>query len=209
MNKKEHGLVYIWDAYCGWCYGFSNSLKALHEAHPELELTVLSGGLFTGEKKQPISAYPHIPGANARIGELTGAKFGERYEKLLEEGSFVLDSVAAARGLFALRFFAPDRAYYLAADMQTAFYYEGKSLSDPETYREIARKNNLDEEAVVNRFNDPVSAKEALEEFEKVQNLNIQSYPTLLFKKGDEYIPLGGGVMTVDKMEARLKEILS
>lgn len=209
MSKKEHSLVYVWDAYCGWCYGFSNSLKALHEAHPELELTVLSGGLFTGQKKQAISAYPHIPGANARISELTGAKFGERYKELLEEGSFVLDSEAAARGFSALRFFAPDRAYYLAADMQTAFYNEGKSLSDSETYREIARNNNLNEEAVVNRFNDTISAKEALEEFEKVQNLDIHSYPTLLLYKDGEYIPLGGGVMTVDKMEARLKGILS
>lgn len=208
MKDKEMSLIYVWDAYCGWCYGFSNSLKDLHEAHPELELTVLSGGLFIGPKKAPISSYPHIPGANMRISQLTGAKFGEQYNELLKEGSFVLDSEAAARGFSALKSFAPEKAYYLAADMQTKFYYEGKSLSDEETYREIARDHNLDEDAVADRFRDSISATEAFNEFEEVQNLGVHSYPTLFLKKGDEYISLGGGVMTVDKLEASLKEAI-
>ena len=55
-----------------------------------------------------------------------------------------MDSEAAAKGLSALRFFAPERAYYLASSIQRAFYYEGKSLSNPTTYREIAIANNLE-----------------------------------------------------------------
>lgn len=120
----------MWDAYCGWCYGFSNSLQAFNENHHELPLKVLSGGLFVGDRKQPIGAYPHIPEANKRISQLTGAEFGTSYETLLEEGTFVLDFEAAAKGFTALRFLAPERAYYLASSMQRAFYYEGKSLSD-------------------------------------------------------------------------------
>ncbi|MFE6588609.1 DsbA family protein, partial [Bacillus mobilis] len=23
MEKKQDNLIYVWDAYCGWCYGFS------------------------------------------------------------------------------------------------------------------------------------------------------------------------------------------
>lgn len=208
MNNNDNKLVYVWDAYCGWCYGFSKNLKELHEAHPELELTILSGGLFTGQNKQPISNYPHIPGANDRINKITGAKFGEKYKALLEDGLFVLDSEAAARGFAALKYFLPERAYYLAADMQNSFYYEGKSLSDSKTYREIARKHNLDEDAVIKRFESKESWEEAQEEFKKVAELQVQSYPTLLFKKGEDYIQIGGGVMTADKMEAKLQELL-
>ncbi|TKH22343.1 DsbA family protein, partial [Bacillus cereus] len=23
METKQDNLIYVWDAYCGWCYGFS------------------------------------------------------------------------------------------------------------------------------------------------------------------------------------------
>ncbi|EMR07302.1 DSBA-like thioredoxin domain protein [Bhargavaea cecembensis DSE10] len=209
MNPKELTLIYVWDAYCGWCYGFSKSLQAFHENHPELALTVLSGGLFVNNKKLPIASFPHIPEANKRISQLTGAEFGAPYQRLLEEGTFVMDSEAAAKGLSALRFFAPERSYYLASSIQHAFYYEGKSLSDPATYREIAIANNLDPEAVLARFGDVASTKDAHADFAKVQQLGVQGYPTLLLQKGDELIGLGGGVMTAEKIENRLRSVIS
>ena len=209
MKQKELTLIYVWDAYCGWCYGFSKSLQAFHENHPELPLTVLSGGLFAGDKKLPVSSFSHIPEANKRISQLTGAEFGTPYQTLLEEIDFVMDSDAAAKGFSALRFFAPERAYYLASSMQRAFYYEGKSLSDPATYREIAIANNLDPEEVLARFEDVASTKDAHADFMKVQQLGVQSYPTLFLQKGDEFIVLGGGVMTAEKIEARLESVIS
>ena len=36
-------VYYIFDSYCGWCYGFETILKPFIEAHPELEVTALSG----------------------------------------------------------------------------------------------------------------------------------------------------------------------
>ncbi|AYV71846.1 DsbA family protein [Bacillus sp. PK3-056] len=208
MNNKELALIYVWDAYCGWCYGFSKSLRVFHENHPELPLAVLSGGLFMGHKKLPMAFFSHIPEANKRISQLTGADFGTPYQTLLEEGTFVLDSEAAAKGFSALRFFAPERSYYLASSMQRAFYYEGKILSDPATYREIAIANNIDPEAVLARFGDVASTQDAHADFMKVKQLGIQSYPTLLLQKGEEFIELGGGVMTAEKIEARLKNII-
>lgn len=208
MNNKELNLIYVWDAYCGWCYGFSKSLKAFHEKHPELPLTVLSGGLFVGNRKQPIGSYTHIPEANKRISQLTGAEFGESYQSLLKEGAFILNSEVAAIGFSALRYFAQERSLYLASSMQRAFYYEGKSLNDPATYREIAIAHNLDPEAVMDRFDDTVTIKDAQDDFLKVKQLGIQSYPTLLLQRGNEYIGLGGGVMTAEKMEDRLNSII-
>lgn len=87
MNEKELRLIYVWDAYCGWCYGFSKAFGEFHNNHPELPVTVLSGGLFVGEKKLPIAHFSHIPDANKRIAQLTGVQFGEAYQQLLDEGS--------------------------------------------------------------------------------------------------------------------------
>ncbi len=209
MSSKDLSLIYVWDAYCGWCYGFSKSLRIFHKNHPELPLTVLSGGLFLGAKKLPISSFPSLQEGWKRISQLTGAVFGEPYLRLLEEGSFVMDSEAAAKGFAALRHFAPERAYDLAAAMQHAFYFEGKSLSSPETYREIAIAHNLDPEKVLARFGDEVTTGEAYEDFARVKQLGVDSYPTLLLQKDGEIIRLAGGAMTAEKIEDRLKNILA
>lgn len=208
MNNKELSLIYVWDAYCGWCYGFSKSLQAFHENHPELPITVLPGGLFVGQNKRPIASFQHISGANKRINQLTGVEFGAPYQALLEEGTFTMDSEAAAKGFSALHYFAPERAYDLASSMQHAFYFEGKNLSDPATYRGIASAHHIDPEAVLARFEDKASTEDAYASFAKVQQLGTQSYPTLLLQKGDELFELGGGVMTPEKLEERLKSII-
>ncbi|MER2175713.1 MAG: DsbA family protein [Carnobacterium sp.] len=204
--EKNLELIYVWDAYCGWCHGFSKSLKEFHENHPELPLKIVSGGLFS---KQPIGNFPHIPEANKRIHKLLGAKFGPAYQSLLEEGTAIIDSEDAAIGFAALRSFAPDRAYYFAAAMQQAFYHDGKSLSDLETYREIAIANGLDPEAVVTKIEDKDCKEEALNDFRKARQLGVTSYPTLLLKKGDELISFGGSDMTPEKLEARLANLIS
>ncbi len=184
MNDQDLSLIYVWDAYCGWCYGFSNSIRALHENHPEISLTLISGGLFVGERSLPIKEYPHISEANQRISQLTGVEFDERYQKLLANGTFLLDSEAAAIGFSALRSVAPDRALYLAASMQKAFYQDGKSLSDDETYQDIASSHYLDPDAVMERMKTKEVINDAYADFEKVHQLQVNSYPTLLLKKG-------------------------
>lgn len=205
MKQNNLTLIYIWDAYCGWCHGFSKSLKAFHENHPELPLKVISGGLFSN---QPIGNFPHIPEANQRIHQLTGAEFGSGYKSLLKEGTFLVDSEAAAIGLAALRSFAPERAYYLASAMQQAFYHKGKSLSDPETYREIASANGLDPEAVVTQMENRTFQEEALLDFTKSRQLGVTSYPTLLLQKDDEVVSFGGAALTAEKLEARLANLV-
>lgn len=208
MNHQT-SLIYIWDAYCGWCYGFSNSLRTFHENHPELPITVLSGGLFTGNRSLPIESYPHIPEANERISQLTGVTYGEAYQNLLNEGSFVLDSEAAAVGFSALRALAPEQSLSIASAMQKAFYQDGKSLSDTSTYLEIADSFGLDSELISQRLKDEDIRKDAHEDFTRVQNLDVHSYPTLLLRKGNELLPLGGGAMTAEKLESRLALYLS
>lgn len=92
--------------------------------------------------------------------------------------------------------------------MQKAFYQDGKSLSDEETYREIALAHHLDPDAVIERMKTKEAMNDAYADFAKVHQLHVNGYPTLLLKRGDEYFSLGGGAMTAEKLEGRLKELL-
>ncbi|AET58507.1 thioredoxin [Paenibacillus terrae HPL-003] len=179
------------------------TIRSLHENHPELPLTVLSGGLFISDRSHSIGSFPHIPEANKRISQLTGVEFGTGYQEVLRDGSFVMDSESSAIGFNALRSLAPDRAIYLASAMQQAFYYEGLSLSDPETYRKIALANNINPNAVLELLNDPVAITAARADFVKVIHLGVNSFPTLLLRNGNELISLGGA-MGIDELEERL-----
>ena len=118
-------LIYVFDAYCGWSHGFSATLREVAARHPDLPVEVVSGGLFTGDRRQPIREFGYVQGANDKISQATGAEFGDGYRRLIADGSFVMDSEAAARGMAALRQIAPQRAAELAGDLQRAFFSDG------------------------------------------------------------------------------------
>lgn len=198
-------LVYVFDAYCGWCHGFGPALREVTGRHPGLPVDVISGGLFTGARRVPIGEFGFIDGANAQISELTGAEFGEAYGKLVAEGSFVMDSEAAARGFAALRDAAPDRAVELAEAVQRAFYIDGRSLSEVATYRDVAVAAGLDAGAVVAAFESPEAAAAARADFERATDLGVRGFPTLLAVEGGRTTVLADGRATADEIIARLR----
>ena len=69
-------LIYCYDAYCGWCYGFSPVIKKVaHEFKDQLEIDVLSGGMILPEKPTPIATIaPYIQKAYKTVEETTGIK---------------------------------------------------------------------------------------------------------------------------------------
>ncbi|WP_327348023.1 DsbA family protein [Streptomyces europaeiscabiei] len=197
-------LVYVFDAYCGWSHGFSVTLLEVTSRHPELPVEVVSGGLFTGSRRVPIREFGHVQGANAQIAELTGAEFGEGYERLIADGSFVMDSEATARGVAALRQAAPDRAAALATAVQHAFYADGRSLSDPATYRAVAEAAGLDADAVAAAFESPEARAAAQADFRRAAELGVTGFPTLLAVEGGSVAPLAYGRATADEVDKRL-----
>lgn len=193
-------LTYAFDAYCGWCYGFGPALHEFAQANAErIQLRVLSGGLFTNGL--PIAAYPHIPEANNRISRLTGVTFGPRYLRVLAEGRTVMDSADAATGLVAL-----GHGLDAAAALQRAWYVDGRSLSDPRVYRDLAAQLGRDPDAVAAAYADPATRASALADFREVRRLGVQGYPTLLLHTEHGTHRLGGPTSTAGKLTRALEQ---
>ncbi|MEU0676960.1 DsbA family protein [Streptomyces sp. NPDC006172] len=197
-------LVYVFDAYCGWSHGFSETLREVVARHPELPVEVVSGGLFTGPRRVPVREFGYVQDANAKIAGLTGAQFGEAYERLIADGTFVMDSEAAARGVAALRQAAPQRAVELAAAVQHAFYVDGLSLSEAATYRKVADQAGLDAETVVAAFEAPTAQGAAEADFHRAAELGVTGFPTLLAIDGDRVTALAHGHATAHEVDRRL-----
>ncbi|MEV4503704.1 DsbA family protein [Streptomyces klenkii] len=193
-GAARHRITYAFDAYCGWCYGFGPTIREFAEVNADrIELTVLSGGLFTGPRARPVSAYPYIPRSDVRIGELTGAVFGPGYARAFANGTAVLDSAAAATALAALRAQAPERTLEFAGALQRAWYVDGRSLSDPETVRAVASGlGGVDAGAVVAAFADPATRRAVEAEFREVRRLGVDAFPTLLLHTPGGLRRLGG-----------------
>ncbi len=198
-------LVYIFDAYCGWSYGFARTMADVARRHPELPVEVVSGGLFIGGRRVPIRQFGYLQGANAEITKRTGAPFGESYERLVSDGGFVMDSEAAACGMAALRDVAPENAVRIAALLQEAFYIDGLSLSEVSTYRIVAQRAGLDGDAVEAAL-DRVSAAD---DFLRARELGVTGYPTLLADYGDRVVTLVSGNASADEVERRIGALVT
>jgi len=178
-------VLYVTDTYCGWCHGFARTLQAFEQAnHLSVPFRVISGGLFVGPRLAPISAYPHIPGANERISLLTGARFETAYQVLLAKGTFVMDSLQAAAGLAALREQDPVRGIHFSHLLQQAFYEGGLDLAQEATVLDIAASEGLDVDKVAGRLRSGQALAMAQADFGLARALGVSSYPTLLLVNG-------------------------
>ena len=70
-------VFYCYDAYCGWCYGFSSVIKQIADVFKnQLQFEVLSGGMILPEKPVHIGVTAnYIQKAYKNVEELSGVKF--------------------------------------------------------------------------------------------------------------------------------------
>jgi putative protein-disulfide isomerase len=203
-------VLYVFDAYCGWCYGFDPTILAFWEANRDrAAFEVVSGGLFTGTRRPALASLGFIREANARVSRLTGVTFGPAFDALLDDGRLVLDSEGAAAGFAALRAQAPDRAVPLAAALQRRFYVDGRSLSDPATIASIADAEGLDADRAVAFMTGPDGTAAAAEDFSLTRSLGVSSFPSLLVVAGDQGVQLPAVGTRVEVLTRYLDEALA
>ena len=199
-------VYYIFDSYCGWCYGFETILKPFIEAHPELEVTALSGGLFMDGHS--LSAFPYMSDTNKRIADMFGVEFGKPYLNLLETGSMVPDSNDAAIGFGVLRSFLPKGEHVnLASKMHEAFYLDGKSLSDVETIGSIAKSYDLPADKITEEFIRISEEGKYHPDFYEARKIGVTSFPTLFLEINGKHYDLKGSAITLNDLEENLNII--
>ena len=121
-------VYYCYDAYCGWCYGFSRVIKKIAERYKDkLSFEVLSGGMIPAENPRPIAATAdYINEAYHRVEELTGIKFGEDYLWHIRnpiESDWFPHSEKAAIALSIFKEIYPELQVQFAADLQLSLIH--------------------------------------------------------------------------------------
>jgi putative protein-disulfide isomerase len=209
-SPNDPTLIYVFDAMCGWCYGFSPEIVEVEERFEgRIEVEVVSGGLATGDRAVPLhEARGYIRGALQDVEQRTGIEFGPGFRTMLDEGDYHYASLPPARAVAVFREMAPDRTVAFAADVQRALFYDGKPLDDAQTYRDILTDYPVDTETFLARWTSEEATDMALQDFQRAQQLGARGFPTLIWKdaSGTEFI--ASGFMSADELGAKLEKRL-
>ena len=206
----EARVVIVFDALCGWSYAAWPTLEAIWEANRDrVAFDVVSGGLFVGERVQPIGNIAYIPTANQRISELSGAVFGDGYEALRAEGSFLLDSTGPAWRFAVLRSLASDRAVPMAHDLQRRHYLDGADLDEPDVYEAVAADAGLSIDALRTAMDSADRDALTAAEFSYAAALGVDAYPTVLVVSDGHARVVSEGLPDHDRLAAGLAAALT
>lgn len=207
-------LIYCYDAYCGWCYGFSPVMKKIEEDFKnQLQLEVLSGGMMIGENTAPIEKIaPFIQGAYHRVEELTGIKFGEDFLWHInnpQQSDWVMNSEKPAIALCIFKELYPDLQTVFASDLQYSLNYEGRDLDDDEAYRHLLAKYNIEAVSFYEKLHSEQYKEQAYYEFALCKQLQVSAFPAVLLQLSDsKFYLVAKGYTPYEELSERITAVL-
>jgi putative protein-disulfide isomerase len=209
--KTETEFIYVYDALCGWCYGFAPVVQRLHEKYRhDVPFTVVSGGLALGDRVQPVSSMAaYILDAIPLVERTTGVQFGEPYKQLLRAGTTISNSEPPAVALGIVKDKLPERAVEFAHALQQAHFVHGKSLSADATYEELAYHFDLQPAQFVDHMKGLTYTQKAHDDFTYAHRLGINGFPATLFRIGEKYWLLSRGYQEYDYLDRALTELIT
>jgi putative protein-disulfide isomerase len=204
-------IIYVYDALCGWCYGFSKVIHACYENHRDkFDFEVLSGGMMIGERTGPIDQIaPYIKTAYKTVEETTGIKFGEPYLKHIQDGMMILNSEKPSIALSVFKSYFPEKAVAFAHDLQDSHYFEGHDYNDDHLYRYLAVNYGIDPDEFNQKMSQEAFKEAAYYDFALAKQLSVTSYPAVLIQAAeDSFYLIAKGYTDLDTLEERIVNVL-
>jgi putative protein-disulfide isomerase len=213
--EQKPVIIYCYDAYCGWCFGFSKVIRRLYEEYKEVfDFEVLSGGMIPKESAQPIGRMAsYIKEGYKRVEELSGVKFGEDYLWHInnpDRSDWFPHSETPAVALAIFRDYHPHDTILFATDLQDAFHVEGRDLTDGEAYRHLLAKYDIPADAFYERLNSEEYLDRARHDFAMVKQLQVTGFPAVLLQADElKFYLLGRGYTDYDTMKQRFDQVIN
>ena len=208
-------VIYCYDAYCGWCYGFSPVIKELWLKHREqFDFETISGGMIPVEATKHIGAIAeYIQGAYQTVEQMTGVTFGKDYLWHIfnpDESDWYPNSEMAAIAMAIFRELYPDQTIAFASDLQYALYEEGRDLTDKEAYRHLLEKYSIDADVFYQKLASEAYKEKAYYDFSLIKQLQVNGFPTLFLQLDDAKLyMIARGFSTLEDVEQRMNKILA
>jgi putative protein-disulfide isomerase len=212
--KMNPILIYCYDAYCGWCYGFSNVIKNIEQTLEEvLQFEVLSGGMILPEKPVHIGATAsYIQQAYKTVEEYSGVKFGEDYLWHINNpdlSDWFPNSLKPAIALCIVKEIYPEKQIAFASDLQYALHFEGRDLTDDEAYRHLLEKYELDATNFYAKLQSDTYKEKAEYDFALCKQLQVTGFPCVFIQTSESKLYLvARGYASYEDVKTRIENVL-
>jgi putative protein-disulfide isomerase len=205
-------FIYVYDALCGWCYGFSPVIKKVYEVyHDTADFEVISGGMVIGENEgfADEQRTSYIMNAIPRVEEMTGVKFGDAYKEKMSNRTMYQSSLKPAIALSVFKTYHHKEAVLFAASIQAASFKEGKDLQEDQTYLDLISTTDIDANIFQKQLHNDEFAYAAKQEFQHAAEMGITGFPALILQKDDQYYLISRGYQSFDSLQPVIKKVLT
>ena len=196
-------LWYFADPMCSWCWGFSPVIETLRDTYRErMKVALVLGGLRPGATT-PMTAsgradiLHHWHEVHAR----TGQPF--RFEGALPDG-FVYDTEPASRAVVTMGGLDPTLIFPLFKAIQSAFYAEGRDVTQPEVLTELATGLGVEAGAFLHAFDSDEARARTQAHFKQARQAGVRGFPTLILQRGEQLHPISNGCLPLDTVREAL-----
>ena len=211
-NSSKVKLIYYFDALCGWCYGFSPVISKINQEYgDQLEIEVVSGGLFLGNRAGFVNdVAPHIKsGAYKAVEAKTGVKFGSVFlDDVFGEGKMVLNSLPPTIALSIVKEEKPEHALKFAELLLKAVYYDGLNPIDQDGLADCATTFGFNKEDFKRKLGEEKYRKATEAEFTKFRSSQYSGMPALVVLKDGKENLLSHGYSSFEAVKLRLEPFL-
>lgn len=208
-------LIYCFDAYCSWCYGFSPVIKKAAEKYKDVvEQEVIPGGMILPEIATPIEAIaPAYHQSYKTVEETAGVQFGSDFLWHInnpDQSDWFPNSEKAAIAICVFKEFYPDHQIQFAHDLQKSLFSEGRDLTDNEAYRHLLERFAIHPEVFFKRLNSEEYKEKAYYEFQLVKQLQVTGFPTVFVQTGDlKFQMVARGFTDFETLTTRIDNVLA
>lgn len=200
-------ITYIADPMCSWCWGFAPVIRALRNTFlGELELDVVAGGLRPGTTDAVTPAVrASVVHHWHEVERATGQPF--TYEGALPDG-FVYDTEPPCRALVTVRSLAPDAALDYLHALHSAFYKDGRDITDAAVLAELSDGVGVDAPAFAEGFDREEMRQTTMDDFRRAREMGVNAFPAAILDDGVKKKLLTLGYLPLNDLQPRVQRWL-
>jgi len=201
-EMKKVKIIYVYDAICGWCFGFSPTMAKLQTHYQDkIDFEIVSGGLRIGSNVGTINETgAYVKSAYKTVENTCGVKFGDAFiNGTLQKGTMVLNSLPPAIALCIMKEKYPEKSFEFAGLLHKMIYVDGIEPENYEAYGTYASTFGYDKTEFNQKMKDSTYIKKAYKDFEYAQQLGANSFPTVLLEKDGKIETIINGFATFDR----------
>lgn len=207
-GQSDSKLIYVGDPMCSWCYGFTDELSATIEimAGEDVTTEFVMGGLRPYYNVPMTEMKDFLSSHWKDVHNATGQVF--TYD-ILDREDLVYDTEPPCRAVVVMRSLAKGKTATFFKNVQHAFYYQNKDLSQASGYYNLLKGTGISPEAFKRAFDSDEMKGAVKEDFAQAGKLGVSSFPTLLLQKDGEAQIIAQGYAKHEVLISKIRQALS